>query len=535
MQAKPQKVRAVPGGYETRLRFGKGQRGRFTINTRDELTALARATRLADAAALLATSKKDEHAKALLERAAAWEKETDFGKAIKWISDFVAGKRQIEAPTPSGGLTFQQLGERWTNEELARDYPDHVRKKKSVDDDVYRLESIIYPEIGPVPLVSFQLEDAERAMRKLPADLSPASRRHYAQLISRILSLAVYPARVIKVSPIPRGWLPKLGARKAFAYLYPTEDAKLMASTGANGVPLAYRLLYGFLAREGMRRGEAFQLTFADLDLDTGAVRLDENKTDDPRAWALDPGTRAALKIWKDDYRPKAKPGDFVFVDRSGEALDEEKLADRLREHLEIAKVSRPELFKSTNTRHRLRAHDLRGTFVTLALASGKTETWVMDRTGHTTSGMLQRYRRAARSAAELGLGALAPLDQAIPEFRKVGQKVGQTGGSGGKAKKTHTRKTNASASVHEERLELSRFSPPEPKGEESMQERARPSDVSDLDAGACTKGHDGQGLAHVLAHPVDVALAEALTEATRAGRWDVVAEIARELAARRR
>jgi hypothetical protein len=47
-----------------------------------------------------------------------------------------------------------------------------------------------------------------------------------------------------------------------------------------------------------------------------------------------------------------------------------------------------------------------------------------MDRTGHTTSGMLQRYRCAARSAAELGLGSLAPLDQAIPEFRKVDQRT---------------------------------------------------------------------------------------------------------------
>jgi hypothetical protein len=33
---------------------------------------------------------------------------------------------------------------------------------------------------------------------------------------------------------------------------------------------------------------------------------------------------------------------------------------------------------------------------------------------------MLERYRRAARSAAELGLGWLASLDQAIPELLDV-------------------------------------------------------------------------------------------------------------------
>jgi hypothetical protein len=32
-------------------------------------------------------------------------------------------------------------------------------------------------------------------------------------------------------------------------------------------------------------------------------VSLDENKTDDPRTWALDPSTRRGLKIWKDDFR----------------------------------------------------------------------------------------------------------------------------------------------------------------------------------------------------------------------------------------
>jgi integrase len=61
-----------------------------------------------------------------------------------------------------------------------------------------------------------------------------------------------------------------------------------------------------------------------------------------------------------------------------------------------------------------LRAHDLRASFVTIALANGKTETWVADRTGHRSSQMIARYRRQARTAAELGLGAWTPLDAAI-------------------------------------------------------------------------------------------------------------------------
>ena len=65
-----------------------------------------------------------------------------------------------------------------------------------------------------------------------------------------------------------------------------------------------------------------------------------------------------------------------------------------------------------------IRAHDLRGTFVTLSLANDRTEAWVQDRTGHTSSNMINLYRRTARTAAELGLGELLPLDEAIPELR---------------------------------------------------------------------------------------------------------------------
>ncbi|HTN89321.1 MAG TPA: DNA integration/recombination/inversion protein, partial [Sorangium sp.] len=62
-----------------------------------------------------------------------------------------------------------------------------------------------------------------------------------------------------------------------------------------------------------------------------------------------------------------------------------------------------------------MRAHDTRSTFITVALANGRSEAWVADRTGHRSSIMIQRYRRAVRAFAELGLGELASLAEAIP------------------------------------------------------------------------------------------------------------------------
>jgi len=73
-------------------------------------------------------------------------------------------------------------------------------------------------------------------------------------------------------------------------------------------------------------------------------------------------------------------------------------MAGTLRDDLKAAGVTRSELFEHNEHRRQLRAHDLRGSFVTVALANGKSETWVTDRTGHTTSGQLMNYRRAART-----------------------------------------------------------------------------------------------------------------------------------------
>ncbi len=112
-------------------------------------------------------------------------------------------------------------------------------------------------------------------------------------------------------------------------------------------------------------------------------------------------------------------PTDYVFVNpEDGRRLYTLHLADDLRNDLRQAGVTRSALFERSDVRHPIRAHDLRATFVTVSLATGKTEAWVADRTGHRSSAMSNRYRRAARTWAELELAALEALDEAIPELR---------------------------------------------------------------------------------------------------------------------
>ncbi len=321
-----------------------------------------------------------------------------------------------QEPALDPGTTFADVADDWTSGKLARMFPEHVKPVDHTRNaNVSRLSKFITPIVGNVPIKSFRIEHAERVLAnpKLPA----GSRRHVAQLVQHVLALAVYPLKLIVASPIPRGWLPKKRKAKAGAFLLPAEDAALLRCVA---VPLRRRVLFGVLAREGMRRSEATSLRWEDLDLKHGTVRLDANKTDDPRMWVMRPDVVRALKKWE-KLSPSA-PFDFYT----------NQLAAQLRDDLGTAKVKRPELNERNDTRMRLRAHDLRATFITLSLANGRTEAWVADRTGHKSSEMINRYRRPARTLTEMKVGELLAMDTLIPELHSVG-KVRRASKSAGK------------------------------------------------------------------------------------------------------
>ena len=160
----------------------------------------------------------------------------------------------------------------------------------------------------------------------------------------------------------------------------------------------------------GVGEVELGDLRWSDVDLVRGVIRLDSNKTDDPRAWAMSPDVLATLEWW----RERATEADTRVLSVDGVHLDVAPLADLLRADVRRAGVTRAELFEDSATRQPIRAHDLRATFCTLSLANGKTETWVADRTGHRSSQMINAYGRQARQWSELNLGGLTPLDGAL-------------------------------------------------------------------------------------------------------------------------
>ncbi|MCC6556018.1 MAG: tyrosine-type recombinase/integrase, partial [Polyangiaceae bacterium] len=323
--------------------------GRWT-----EATARSRLDLLSDLADRLAAARQIVVGLPLLERAAVSEGQILAGvrNAIDLLCRGEGGAKQTEA-------TFADIANAWVSGELRKRYPDHVKPLEDVRKYRSNFDLYILPLVGQVPIRQFKIEHAELVMRNLPQRHSVGMRGKIALRINRVLGFAVYPLKLIESSPIPRGWAPK-GDRgaKAYAYLYPDEDARLI---GCTKIPLVFRVYYAFLCREGMRCDtEAGELEWSDIDFEHGVVRLDENKTKRPRAWKLSPDTLRALRLW----RKLAPKGSFVFVGAAGGHLPGRSGAVDLRERLKIAGVKRPELFEHSTRRQRIRLHDLRATFV---------------------------------------------------------------------------------------------------------------------------------------------------------------------------
>lgn len=313
-------------------------------------------------------------------------------------------------------ITFAQLADMWTSGALAQKYPDHVKAKASSAKDAGRLSKHVLPRCGHVPVRAFSIDDALDVLEHLPETLAPGSRRQVAQLISRLMSLAVFPLRKIAHSPIPKGFLPEGKRELAKQYLYVREEEKLIR---CENIPLGHRVLYAFLARNGCRISEALALEWRDINLTDQVVTLDKNKTSDPRAWKLSDDVVLALREW----RKRHMYASHVFVSEGSDTvISDSGIAELFREHLRIAGIDRPELMVDDRKTQKpkdvvripIRVHDLRATFVTISLAAGKTDVWVVDRTGHRSWSMVRGYRRSARLAAELSMGDFAPMHASL-------------------------------------------------------------------------------------------------------------------------
>lgn len=414
-------IRWLSGHPYVRIRLPDQRRPtiRLGCSTREE--ASRRVAIVSDIVTALRNAGRETLIEELATRAAKAVSSTDLEGVRIAVRAICAGEVAAR-PAFDQTITFRQFSEKWTSGELHDLYKRHVKRKKTASFDRGLFRTWVYPRIGDLPLMAITSDHCEEVLNDIPSDRSEHLVRHVAQVMNRTFKLAVFPAKILKASPLPAGFLPRIEKEKARTYLLPADDRVLLRCPD---IYVVLRLFYGLLAREGMRRDEALTLDFCNLDLENGAVHLDTNKTDDPRWWALDPGVAEALWLWKRHYHPNPAPTSRVFVypaesRQAGRPLTAAIRAEEFRAHLRRAGIRRHQLFENTADRRHVCIHDLRATFVTVSLANGRSETWVQDRTGHKSSEMINEYRRQARTHAELRLGVLTPLAEAIPELAAV-------------------------------------------------------------------------------------------------------------------
>ena len=182
-----------------------------------------------------------------------------------------------------------------------------------------------------------------------------------------------------------------------------------------------------------------------------------------------------------------------------------------------------------------LRFHDLRSTFCTWARRAEKSDARIMERTGQEIDGgMISRYDRGAQTLlADLAHVPLPDITHAIPELVSPAPLATE------RIPDVEPQELLAAiplayivgARGFEPPTPRSRTGAQPPEGRETPSQTGAAEDTSrPLDAPKCATGQRvGQGV-----DPVDATLAKALGDAAAAGRFDVVAQLARELEARR-
>ncbi len=391
-------IETKDGFWSTRLRVGQGKQLRLTVAVKDKAVAVARFERLRTLSHSLIGKGLTKQAVFLLQKAAAQTSAAAFELAVEMGFE-------LAPPRVSSGrfVTFEDVGKAWTSGELHRLYPDHVKLKKTSERDAGRL-ALLYPTIGHIALADFDVEDALGAMRVLPKSAKrPAARRHYAQVIAKVLRLAEFPCGGPRY-PLPKGFLPKIPKGDLlFQHLYPEEETRLMACLD---VPLAERVFYGFIHREGCRTVEALELQWRNLNREHGTITTTHvRKNGRLGEWDAAPGTLDAVNA---ALRETTQLGPFEGLPNDGQ------WAKRYRAALLAAGIDRAELHGNEAGRRQMRAHDMRATYVTLALARGASEAEIMRNTGHMSSGQIVLYNHAAGAWRRMGRGQLLPLGDAL-------------------------------------------------------------------------------------------------------------------------
>lgn len=345
--------------------------------------------------------------------------------ALDFLAEVISSKQAGTFVQPSRVTFGDYLTGSWLPMQRQR------LRTSSYDDYRRRIEKHVVPRLGGIPLQDLDAARLDRFYADLLAGggpggraLAPKSVRNVHVVIRKALADATRKRLVSRNVAVDADPPTVAGpADREMQTWTPTELRTFLA--GVKEHPLAPAFVLA--ASTGMRRGEVLGLRWSDVDLDqrTVAVRqtvinvaykvtMSEPKTArGRRTISIDPATAAVLRA----HRESQVTGPSSHVTDDGLVFCREDGAP-----------IHPDLFTQTFDRavkrlglRRVRLHDLRHTYATLALRAGVDAKTVSSRLGHSTVAFtLDVYTKAVpqldREAADKIAGLIFDGDDAAEE-----------------------------------------------------------------------------------------------------------------------
>jgi len=308
--------------------------------------------------------------------------------------------------------TFEGWCGKWLDERRARNLA-------SVDDDESRLRVHVWPVLGALPVAQVTTADLERLVGVLDAKIHAGKMSwKTARNVWGAVTKAFVDARrsknaalrVRQDNPAADVAPPDAGATKAKVYLWPSEVARLLA---CDRVPVRWKRLVVLSVYLYCRAGELEALQWDAVDLEHGVIHVHQSveryreigkikptKGRMARRYPIEPALVPLLAAMRAEAGGAKATGAVVKMPPA------EDLAERLRQYLEWAGVTRTELFAlvADKTRKRITWHDLRATGITWRAVRGDDPLKIQAAAGHADFPTTLGYIREAE-ALRAGFG----------------------------------------------------------------------------------------------------------------------------------
>jgi len=297
---------------------------------------------------------------------------------------------RIRAQRIEGGASNQERRDEarqevWTVTRLWQGYSADKPITKSLTTDRSRFQKFIEPALGKKEPRELSPLDLDRLRISTAKNHKPQTVKHVIALLVRIIN---YGARL--------GLCPGLGFKPPTIKVHnlKTEDlspeqlAALMEAINADHDYQAANFMRLALCT-GMRRGELFKLTWADIDFERGYITIRAPKGGKDQVIPLNQAAREVLESHPRDESP------FVFPGRGGQQRTRyPRHIDAIRGRAGLPPDFRP-------------LHGLRHVYASMLVSSGQVDLYTLQKLlTHKSAAMTQRYAHlrdeALRRAADL-------------------------------------------------------------------------------------------------------------------------------------